>query len=435
MTLASLIFLVAVRLVLLFGAAPSTDASPLAVSNALEVRSTASNYWVNNIARQGTSPWGPSGYQVFRNVQAFGAKGDGVTDDTAAINAAISSGSRCGQGCDSSTVTPALVYFPPGTYMISSPIVQYYFTQLVGDALTIPRLKATSKFSGMAVIDSDPYLSGGANWYTNQNNFYRQVRNFVIDLTALPQSTGTGIHWQVAQATSLQNIVFQMVQGGGTANKQTGIFMDNGSGGFMTDLTFNGGNQGMFLGNQQFETKNLTFNGCNTGIYMNWNWVWQIKSAHFSNCGVGIDMTSGGTTPSVGSVSVLDSSFPGTPIGIKTNSIRATTQRQAPLSCLTMSTSPTAQLPYKTMVKVHSTATKSSQIGHKVERTSAPMVSPLLVINRLPTSQPPSSPMANSLSVPSRSTRAIRPRHSSVSSPTGPRATAAPMTLRPSRMP
>jgi glucan 1,3-beta-glucosidase len=38
------------------------------------------------------------------------------------------------------------------------------------------------------------------------------------------------IHWQVAQATSLQNIQFDMVVGGGTANKQQGIFMDNGSG-------------------------------------------------------------------------------------------------------------------------------------------------------------------------------------------------------------
>jgi glucan 1,3-beta-glucosidase len=38
----------------------------------------------------------------------------GVTDDTAAINAAISSGGRCGQGCDSTTVTPAVIYFPKG---------------------------------------------------------------------------------------------------------------------------------------------------------------------------------------------------------------------------------------------------------------------------------------------------------------------------------
>jgi glucan 1,3-beta-glucosidase len=90
------------------------------------------------------------------------------------------------------------------------------------------------------VIDADPYAAGGVNWYTNQNNFFRQVRNFVIDVTAQPASTGTGIHWQVAQATSLQNIRFEMLPG----SNQQGIFMDNGSGGFMTDLTFNGGNYG-----------------------------------------------------------------------------------------------------------------------------------------------------------------------------------------------
>jgi glucan 1,3-beta-glucosidase len=101
-------------------------------------------------------------------VMDYGAKGDGSTDDTAAINAAISAGSRCGWGCDSSTVTPALVYFPPGTYMISRPIVMLYYTQLVGDALTLPILKATAGFQGMAVLDSDPYDSSGANMFTNQ---------------------------------------------------------------------------------------------------------------------------------------------------------------------------------------------------------------------------------------------------------------------------
>ena len=130
--------------------------------------------------------------------------GDGTTDDTDAINSAISSGSRCGDGCNSSTVTPAIIYFPPGTYLVSSPIIQYYYTQFIGDAITIPTIKASSSFSGIAVIDSDPYLSGGANWYTNQNNFFRQIRNFVIDLTGLPATTGSGIHWQVAQVRSDQ---------------------------------------------------------------------------------------------------------------------------------------------------------------------------------------------------------------------------------------
>ena len=108
-----------------------------------------------------------------------------------------------------------MVYFPPGTYLISAPLIQYYYTQFVGDAITMPTIKAAADFSGMALIDSDPYTSSGVNWYTNQNNFYRQIRNFILDTTAMPVDVGTGIHWQVAQATSLQNIVFNMRTDGG----------------------------------------------------------------------------------------------------------------------------------------------------------------------------------------------------------------------------
>ncbi|KAI9846892.1 MAG: hypothetical protein M1837_003504 [Sclerophora amabilis] len=243
---------------------------------------------------------------------------DGKTDDAAAINRAITDGNRCGLGCDSTTITPALIYFPPGTYVVSEPIVQLYYTQFVGDAITLPTIKASPSFAGIGVIDSDPYVNG-VNWYTNQNNFFRQIRNFVIDLTDLPASVGTGIHWQVAQATSLQNIRFEMIKGGGEGNRQQGIFMDNGSGGFMTDLTFNGGNYGAFFGNQQYTTRNLIFNDCNTAIFMNWNWLWTFKGISVNNCGVGIDMANGGATQQVGSIMVVDSKISGTPIGILTS--------------------------------------------------------------------------------------------------------------------
>ena len=296
-------------------AVPVTSASTNTTTHN-KIASTSSSYWVANIQRQGTVAFGDSSYKVFRNVQDYGATGDGTTDDTTAINAAITDGNRCGQGCDSSTVTPALVYFPPGTYLVSAPLIQYYYTQFVGDAVTLPTIKAAASFTGIAVIDSDPYGSDG-NWYTNQNNFYRQVRNFVIDITSMPATSGACIHWQVAQATSLQNIVFQMVQGG-TDNAQSGIFMDNGSGGFYSDLVFNGGNYGMFVGNQQFTTRNLTFNNCNTAVFMNWNWVWMLKSITVNNCGVGVNMSNSPANQTVGSVLVQDSKFVGTPKGIIT---------------------------------------------------------------------------------------------------------------------
>lgn len=253
--------------------------------------------------------------------------GDGSTDDTVAINKAISSGGRCGKGCDSSTTTPAIVYFPPGTYVVSKPIVQYYYTQIVGDAVELPIIKASPKFAGMAVIDSDPYEDNGDNWFTNQNNFFRAIRNLVIDLTSVPASAGAGIHWQVGQATSLQNIRFEMVKGGGDANKQQGIFMDNGSGGFMSDLTFNGGNYGMFLGNQQFTTRNLVFNDCQTAIFMNWNWAWTFKSVKINNCEVGLNMSTSPSNQTVGSVLMLDSKLTNTPTGIVT----AWTQKSIPV--------------------------------------------------------------------------------------------------------
>lgn len=205
-----------------------------------------------------------------------------------------------------------MVYVPPGTYVISNPIIMYYFTQLVGDAISPPTLKVAANYAnvvGIAVLDANVYIpqGSGSEWYANQNNFYRQVRNFVIDMTTAPLNTA-GIHWQVAQATSLQNIVFNMAAANVTNNKQQGIYMENGSGGFMSDLTFNGGAIGAFLGNQQFTSSRMVFNGCGTAIVMNFNWLWTFTAITITDCAVGIDMTSGGfTNQAVGSVVVVDS--------------------------------------------------------------------------------------------------------------------------------
>ncbi|ETN43061.1 uncharacterized protein HMPREF1541_02219 [Cyphellophora europaea CBS 101466] len=307
----------------------------------IEVRQ-ASSYWLAQIQRQGTvaytddgdsRPSDPTTYKVYRNVKDYGAVGDGNADDFDAINRTMFDGGRCGMGCNSSTIQPALVYFPPGTYRISKPIVMPYYTQMVGDATSPPTIKGLSTFEGIALIDSNPYYPGisnpdgtGINWYRNQNNFFRQVRNFKIDLTDMLEvnpdgvSGPAGLHWQVAQATSLQNIVFQMKPKSGT-NKQQGIYMENGSGGFMSDLVFNGGAIGMAVGNQQFTTRNLAFNGCQTAILIGWDWLWTFKSLKIDDADIGIDMGNllNGNNQSVGSVIMFDGAITNSAVGIKTS--------------------------------------------------------------------------------------------------------------------
>ncbi|RYP30701.1 hypothetical protein DL767_006117 [Monosporascus sp. MG133] len=285
------------------------------ISLAIEAKA----YWLADIKHQGVAPFGGDGYTIWRNVKDFGARGDGVTDDTQAILRAMNEpGNRCMQGCASTTETPAVVYFPAGTYMISSSIITPYMTQMIGDPSNRPVLKATANFEGFGLIDGNPYYTENPNWITT-NIFFRQIRNFVIDTTNIPPAKpATGMHWPSSQATSLINIEFNMPATDDVVH--VGLFIENGSGGFMSDLTFNGGASGASLGNQQYTMKNFTFNNCKTAIIQIWNWGWTWLGLSINNCDTGIDMSAGhdGDALLVGSLTVLDSSIKNTRRGIVT---------------------------------------------------------------------------------------------------------------------
>ncbi|KAF8162403.1 exo-beta-1,3-glucanase [Mycena galopus ATCC 62051] len=296
-------------------------------------------YWMETITHDGVSAFNPDSYTVYRDVTdpKYGAKGDGVTDDSDAINLAISDGSRCGnQTCQSSTLTPALVYFPNRIYLVKKPIILYYYTAIVGDALNRPTLRASGDFSGIAVIDADVYTgvttgpwncpSSDHEWYCPVNNFFKSVRNFIIDTTAMPPDAfGTGIHWQVGQATSLINVHVEMSTAIG--NKHQGIFMENGSGGFMADLSFNGGAFGMWISNQQFTIHNVVITNADTAVYVLWNWVFTFKNIQITGCRVGFGLTTGGlteATQTTGSIVVLDSSISATLAAVQTTTDQST---------------------------------------------------------------------------------------------------------------
>lgn len=152
-----------------------------------------------------------------------------MTDDSDAINQAISDGNRCGPWvCQSSTDTPAVVYFPSGTYIIGKPIVMYYMTQMIGNPNGRPVLKAAPTLQALALIDASPYSNqNGAPGWTSTNIFARQIRNFEIDLTPIPPTSGAqGIHWPASQATTIQNVKIRMNQASNSVH--AGIFVENG---------------------------------------------------------------------------------------------------------------------------------------------------------------------------------------------------------------
>ncbi|KAG7415278.1 Glucan 1,3-beta-glucosidase [Fusarium oxysporum f. sp. rapae] len=297
--------------------------------------SVDARYWLEDIEHRGTAPYYPDKlYPVFRNVKDFGAIGDGVADDTAAINAAISEGVRCIPGvCKGSTISPATVYIPAGTYLISNSLIDLYYTQIIGDPTNRPVIKASASFSkqSFGLIDGNPYLSTGSLAWNSTNVFFRQIRNLVLDTTALPPDfPAVGIHWPSSQATAITNCVFQLSTVPG--NQHTGLLIEEGSGGLLNDLYFFGGGNATVLGNQQFTARNLWFSNADVAIWMTWDWGWTFKSAVFKNCRVGIKMDD--SSFSVGSITILDSWFENVDVAIATT--RNSSQRISGAASLTM---------------------------------------------------------------------------------------------------
>ncbi|RFU33704.1 hypothetical protein B7463_g2616, partial [Scytalidium lignicola] len=233
--------------------------SPLTATN-------PSTFWYEQITHNGISPFIQNGasWQVYRDVRSsqFGAAGNGVQDDTTAIQNAILLGNANADRSQNrlgTTGQPAVVYLPSGTYMISRPLQIYIDTVFIGNPLNPPVIKATSNFAGSTMIFSkDPN-------FDSTINFYIAIKNLVIDSTNISPSTQIKLlDWSVSQATQLSNVVFNMPT---FSTGHTGIVMpEGGSGTLMNDITFNGGFIGLDYNNQQYMFKSLTFNGCTTGL-------------------------------------------------------------------------------------------------------------------------------------------------------------------------
>lgn len=69
--------------------------------------------------------------------------------------------------------------------MINASIIDYYYTQIVGNPKCLPTIRAFATFSGgLGLIDGDQYSANGLGFGAT-NVFWRQIRNLVLDMTLI----------------------------------------------------------------------------------------------------------------------------------------------------------------------------------------------------------------------------------------------------------
>lgn len=91
----------------------------------------------------------------------------------------------------------------------------------------------------------------------------------------------------------------------GVGSESQGMFMENGSGGHLQDLVFEGGKLGMWVGNQQFTSRNITITDTSqAAVIVYWDWAWTFVGLHIARSPVGVQVFEG-----VGSVTIVDSDF------------------------------------------------------------------------------------------------------------------------------
>jgi alpha-galactosidase len=210
---------------------------------------------------------------IFRSVKdpRFGAKGDGVTDDTDALQAAIDF-----ERGDVGAKRPAIVYLPPGRYLVSDTIVAWMATNLIGSFKCNSTIVLKASSPGFAErrkcstvikfpkhqsrVDlfpghqpNDPcylmkpvvafmsgfntrtsshawwsgYLNVSGSWCTPQNNstqpltcgtgfennFFNHARNINIEVGG-GNPAASGLLWGVAQQTSIRNVKIDLTASG-----------------------------------------------------------------------------------------------------------------------------------------------------------------------------------------------------------------------------
>ncbi len=152
----------------------------------------------------------PAGTKGLYNVKDYGAKGDGVTDDTAAIVAtfkAIDDVPFSRPNADNS-----MVYLPDGTYLVSDTIFfrQYRALQGQSEDRTIIKLRDNTPGYGADATSPKAVIR---TIYSNNESFANYIRNLSVD-TGKGNPKATGISYNTHNTGMLERVTIRAGEGG-----------------------------------------------------------------------------------------------------------------------------------------------------------------------------------------------------------------------------
>jgi hypothetical protein len=217
----------------------------------------------------------------FVSVKDFGARGDGVTDDTEAINRAMYE-----LYCRTTSLAARKVlYFPAGEYIVSGSI----------NVPSYARLRGEGTYNTQITQTANPYIYPYITWVMYTADDLQQIQNLIgLNGAGLPtditisdmtlQSLNDGIIVDSANRITIQNVRFQ---GSNTStvtvltdpvngNTTAGVKLLGKSLAFATDFNlehclFEGFHTGIYLPSSQYTSNGLvdscTFNNLYHGLY------------------------------------------------------------------------------------------------------------------------------------------------------------------------
>lgn len=137
------------------------------------------------------------------SVTQFGAVGDGVADDTAAIQAAIDYAAGLGGpglGSADQALTGGTVYLPPGVYLHSGTIALRSQVRLVGASREATTLRRTANVVALSIYGAD----------SDHRNWYASVEHLTIDGNG---ESATGIDLVYASQVTMYSVFVFNVPG------------------------------------------------------------------------------------------------------------------------------------------------------------------------------------------------------------------------------